>query len=155
MRLSLCAVETSEQSWMRSSSALHTIMAFTAATLCLVLLNLILVHRLSFFFDVCFVVLCLGAGLLVRPGESWNVVLAPPVLLLAVVIFLALLDPSSVAETDDGTLQAVVTGMARHSAALVAGYALFLGALYTGLSTEEEEEDVWWTDSDEDDSQRI
>ncbi len=115
--------------WLGTLSALNTILIAALATLCVVLLNLLLVGRLSFFFDLCFVVICLGAGLLARQGEGWNVGLTPPMLLLMVVIFLSVLAPGTVAESQDSALQAVITAMTRHSTALISGYLLFLAAL--------------------------
>ena len=100
-----------------------------AATLTVVAIDVSLGGELSFFFDLCFVVICLGAGLLARQGEGWNVGLTPPMLLLVVVIFLSVLAPGTVAESQDSALQAVITAMTRHSTALISGYLLFLAAL--------------------------
>lgn len=118
----------------RACTPLYTIMTAVAATTCVVLLNLLLVGELSYFFDLCFVVICLVAGLMARPGEAWNVALVPPILLVATVCFLAALSPGTVAEADDGTVQAIITGVTTHSGALLVGFALFGLALWTGAS---------------------
>lgn len=119
----------------RACTPLYMVMVAVAATACVVLLNLLLVGRLSFFFDLCFVVICLAAGLLVRPGEVWNVALLPPALMVGTVVFLALLSPATVAEADDSAVQAMITGVTNHAAALMAGYLVFGVALWTGNET--------------------
>lgn len=124
-----------EQRWFRALSAPQTVLAAASVTLLVVLLDLVLTGALSFFFDVCFVTICLGTGLLARPGQGWNVALTPPVLVVGVVLFLAVLAPGRVAEADDSVVQALVTGITRHAVALFGGYLLFLGALWSGSQT--------------------
>ncbi len=97
-----------------------------ALGLSVVALDVLLVERLSLFFDLCFVALCLLLALRVRPGDFFLVGVLPPLLMLAVVTLLAVVRPGAVARADDGLVQAVVSGLAHHAAALAAGYAVCL-----------------------------
>ena len=100
-----------------------------AAALSVVTLNLLLVGELSLFFDLCFIVLCLGLALVVRPHDFFSVGVLPPLLLLGVLVLLGAVAPHTIADPRDGFVQAVVSGLAHHSGALVAGYAVCLGTL--------------------------
>lgn len=100
-----------------------------AAALTAVTLDLLLVGEVSIFFDLCFVALCLGLAVLVRTGDFMIVALLPPLLLIAVFTLLAAVMPETIADEGDNVIQALVSGIALHSAALVAGYALCLGWL--------------------------
>jgi hypothetical protein len=91
--------------------------------------NLALTSRLTLFFDLTFVVLCLMAALAVRPRDFFVVGVLPPVALLITIAVLATLARPSVADEGDSLVQAVVSGLAHHAGALVAGYALALGIL--------------------------
>lgn len=99
------------------------------ATLAVGALNVVLVEELSLFYDLTFVVICLVAALGVRPRDFFRVGVLPPLLMLAVVAVLAAVDPSWVAEPTDGLVQAVVSGLAHHAGALIAGLGLVLGVL--------------------------
>lgn len=92
-------------------------------------LDVLLSGRLSLFFDLTFVVLCLAAALAVRPRDFFSVGVLPPLLMLATVLLLALVARAAVAEEGDAVVQAVVTGLAHHAGSLVAGHALVLGIL--------------------------
>ncbi|WP_133241252.1 DUF6542 domain-containing protein [Nocardioides gansuensis] len=100
-----------------------------AVVLTLVAIDVLLVGQLSYFFDLGFVTACLGLALLVRPREFLLLAALPPLVMVAVFALLAPLDPDVVAEPGDNVVQALVSGIAHHSGALVAGYALFLGCL--------------------------
>lgn len=100
-----------------------------AATLTGVTIDVVLVGRLTLFFDLTFVALCLALAVLVRRGDFWTAGLLPPLLMLTVFTFLALVARDTIADPRDSAVQAVVSGVAHHSAALLAGYALCLGCL--------------------------
>jgi hypothetical protein len=103
-----------------------------AATITLVLaalLDLPFDNRLGLLFDVVFVLVCLTCALWVRPRDFFTVGVLPPLDLALVVLALALLDRGAVARTSDPLVQAVVSGLAHHSLALVIGYGLALLAL--------------------------
>jgi hypothetical protein len=100
-----------------------------AVTLVVVVLNLLLSGRITLFFDLAFVAVCVGAALSVRPRDFFVVGVFPPLLMFFTVTMLALVDRSAVADGTDALVQAVVSGLAHHAGALVAGYALTLGVL--------------------------
>jgi hypothetical protein len=100
-----------------------------ALALTTVVVDLAVVGRVSFFFDLCFVALCLGLALAVRPADFFTVGVLPPLIMMAVFVLLGLARPGVIAHPDDGVIQAVVSGLSRHSTALVIGYALCLACL--------------------------
>jgi hypothetical protein len=100
-----------------------------AAVLTIVAVDVLLVGELSFFFDLCFIVLCLGLALVVKPHDFFTVGVLPPLMMLAVFALLGAVAPETVADKGDGIVQSVVSGLAHHSGALVAGYAVCLGTL--------------------------
>ena len=100
-----------------------------AVTLTAVSIDVALVGRLTLFFDLCFVVMCLGLAALVRRRDFYLVALLPPLLMTTVFGFVALVARSAVADPRDSLLQAVVSGVATHGVALFVGYALCLGWL--------------------------
>ncbi len=86
--------------------------------------------RLSLLFDVVFVVLSLTAALAVRPRDFFTVGVLPPLMMFGAVLLLALVSRETVAESTDGLVQAVVSGLALHAGALVTGYVLTLIVLW-------------------------
>ena len=88
--------------------------------------NLAMVGRVSMFFDLWFVLLCLGLALLVHPRDFFTVGVLPPLIMLGAFVVLAAGRPEAIASPRDGMVQAVVSGLAHHSVALIAGYALCL-----------------------------
>jgi hypothetical protein len=100
-----------------------------AVALTVVVINLALVGELTLFFDLCFVVLCLGLAVVVQPRDFFAVGVLPPLIMVAVFTLLGSVAPATVADAGDGVAQAVVSGLAHHSTALVAGYVLCLGTL--------------------------
>lgn len=94
-----------------------------------VLLDLWAFERLTLLFDVAFVLVCVAAALAVRPRDFFMVGVLPPLLMAGTVLVLAAVSRGAVARSDDGFGQAVVSGLAHHAGALVAGYALALAVL--------------------------
>jgi len=84
------------------------------------------VGRLGLFFDLCFILVCLGAALLVRPRDFFTVGVLPPLLMAGTMVIVALNGPKVIAAAHDSVVQAVVTGLAHHSLALFSGYAVCL-----------------------------
>lgn len=105
----------------RNVVALGLALALTA-----VVLDLAMSGRLGVFFDLAFVMLCAALALLVRPQDFFTVGVFPPLLMVGVFALLGLVAPSSIADARDGVVQAVVTGLAAHSVALVVAYTLCL-----------------------------
>lgn len=100
-----------------------------AIALTAVVLDMAMVGRISLFFDLCFVALSVGLALAVRPTDFFTVGVLPPLIMVAVFALLALTRPSAIAHPDDGLAQAVISGLSRHSGALVVGYFLCLACL--------------------------
>lgn len=109
-----------------------------AVTLTAVSIDVLLTGRLSLFFDLSFMTLCLGLAALVRRRDFFLVALLPPVLMTTVFGFVALVARDAVADPSDSVLQAVVSGVATHGVALFIGYALCLGWLGWRLHSEGE-----------------
>ena len=109
-----------------------------ALTLTAVCIDVLLVGRLTLFFDLCFMALCLGLAALVRRRDFFLVALLPPLLMTAVFAFVALVARDAVADPRDSVVQAVVSGVATHGIALGVGYALCLGWLGWRLHREGE-----------------
>lgn len=101
-----------------------------AATLTIVAIDVLLVGELSFVFDLCFIVLCLGLALVIKPHEFFIVGVLPPLMMVSVFVLLGAVAPDTIADRGDSLVQSVVSGLAHHSGALVAGYAVCLGTLF-------------------------
>ena len=97
-----------------------------AVALTVIVVNVAMVGRVSMFFDLWFVLLCLGLALLVRPRDFFTVGVLPPLLMFATMVLVALNGSQVIADPHDSTVQAIITGLAHHSVALFAGYAVCL-----------------------------
>lgn len=91
--------------------------------------DLAITGRLSAIFDVGFVLVCLGAALAVHPRDFFGVGVLPPLLLLGFITLAALVNRAWVADTGDGLVQAVVSGLADRATGLLAAYLLALAVL--------------------------
>jgi hypothetical protein len=100
-----------------------------AVALSAIVINIAMVGRVSMFFDLWFVLLSLGLAVLVRPGDFLTVGVLPPLIMVGAFTVLAVDRPGAIATAQDGVVQAVVSGLAHHSVALVCGYALCLATL--------------------------
>lgn len=101
-----------------------------ALTLTAVVLDHLLSGRLTYFFDLCFVAVCLLLALRVAEGSFYVAAVLPPLLMGLTFVLLALTVPEMIADPGDGVVQAVVSGLAHHAAALVVGYGVCLVALH-------------------------
>lgn len=118
-------------SWQAGRESGPAVVALGAAVaLSVIALDLVLAGEVGLFFDLWFVVLCLGLALLVRPGDFFTVGVLPPLIMLGAFTVVALSRPEAIADPGDNLVQAVVSGLAHHSAALVAGYTLCLVTLW-------------------------
>ena len=104
-----------------------------ASTLALAGVDLGLAGRLTMFFDLGFITLCLGLGRLPSRRASYAVAFVPPAILVVVFGLLGAFDPSLVGHRGDDLLQVVIAGLTGHAAALAVGYALCLAALAARL----------------------
>ena len=100
-----------------------------ALALSAVVIDVAVVGRVSLFFDLCFVTVCVAVALAVRPRDFFTVGVLPPLLMMGVFVLLGLTRPEAIADPGDGIVQAVVSGLSHHSVALVVGYLLCLGVL--------------------------
>ena len=100
-----------------------------ALALTITALDLVLFGRLTVFFDICFVLLCLGLALMVRPSDFFTVGVLPPLLMVGVFVLIGATRPEVIADATDGVVQAVVSGLSHHAGSLILGYALALGVL--------------------------
>jgi len=92
-------------------------------------IDLVLTHHLTYPFDVAFAAICVAAALTVRPRDFFIVGVFPPLLMGGVMLVVARLDRTAIAGRTDGLVQAVISGLAHHATALVAGYLMTLGIL--------------------------
>ncbi|WP_210648977.1 DUF6542 domain-containing protein [Nocardioides sp. SYSU D00065] len=109
-----------------------------ALTLTAVSIDVLLAGRLTLFFDLWFMAMCLGLAALVRRKDFYLVALLPPVLMTAVFAFVSLVARDALADPRDSALQAIVSGVVTHGVALFVGYALCLGWLGWRLHRESE-----------------
>jgi len=100
-----------------------------AAALVVVLLSLVGADRVGLFYDLTFVLVSVTAALAIRPTEFFVAGVLPPLLMAGTMLALAIIDRSAVADSDDGLVQAVVSGLAHHATSLVVGYGLALAVL--------------------------
>jgi hypothetical protein len=91
--------------------------------------DLLATGRLERIFDSGFIVLCVGMALAIRPQDFFRVGVLPPMLLLGISVLLGLGHRAAIASAGDGFIQSVISGLARHSGPLLAGYALALAVL--------------------------
>jgi hypothetical protein len=116
-----------ERAWWTGDTRGSEVVALASAVvLTVAAAEVLLVGHLRLFFDLCFVVVCLGAALLVRPRDFFTVGVLPPLLMFGTMLIVALNGPKVVANAGDGVVQAVVSGLAHHSLALFSGYAVCL-----------------------------
>jgi hypothetical protein len=94
--------------------------------LLVVLVDVLVSRDLTLAFDIAFVLICVAAALAVHPRDFFVIGVFPPLLMAGTVAVLAVAFRGAVADEGDGFLQAVVSGLAHHAGALVAGYGLTL-----------------------------
>lgn len=106
-----------------------------AASLSVVVLDLQLGGDVSLFFDLSFVLLCLALALSVRREDFFTVGVLPPLLMIGIFVLVGISRPEVLGHPEDGTVQAVITGLSEHSLALVVGYLLCLAVLFVRQRT--------------------
>ena len=112
--------------WEGNAPGSEVVALSSAVVLTVAAVEVMMVGHLKLFFDLCFVVVCLGAALMVRPRDFFTVGVLPPLLMFGTMVLVALNGPQVIATAHDGLVQAVITGLAHHSLALFAGYAVCL-----------------------------
>lgn len=97
-------------------------------------LDILLGGTVGLFFDLCFIVLCLGLAVLVDREDFFVVGVLPPLLMLGAFVLLAVVHRGAIASPDDTAVQAVVTAIVHHSVALTVGYALCAATLVARMA---------------------
>ncbi len=115
--------------WAGDTRGSEVVALASAVVLSVAAAEVTMVGHLELFFDLCFVLVCLGAALMVRPQDFFTVGVLPPLLMFGTMVIVALNGPEVIATPHDSVVQAVITGLARHSLALFAGYAVCLATL--------------------------
>jgi hypothetical protein len=92
-------------------------------------MNLLVTGSLGLPFDLVFIAACALVALWARPRDFFMIGVYPPIVLGALVITLAVVEPATVARADDPAGQAIVSGLAHQAWPLVIGYALTLGII--------------------------
>ncbi|MGA8247046.1 MAG: DUF6542 domain-containing protein [Nocardioides sp.] len=118
--------EVPRPGWDGAARGSEVVALASAVVLSVAAAEIAFVGHLRLFFDLCFVVICLGAAVMVRPRDFFTVGVLPPLLMFATMTVVALNGPQVIATRHDGVVQAVVTGLAHHSMGLFAGYAVCL-----------------------------
>lgn len=88
-------------------------------------LDFALTGTLSFFFDLCFVVVCLVAAMGVRRDDIFATGVLPPLVFAGVIAAVAVVAPTTFVSTG-GLSKVFLTGLAQHAGTLVAAYAVAL-----------------------------
>lgn len=101
-----------------------------ALALTVIVVDLAAGARVGWFFDFCFVALCIALALAVRPSDFFVVGVLPPLLMGGLFLLLAIARPTTIGRAGDGLVQATVSGLSHHSLALLAGYASCLAVLF-------------------------
>jgi ATP/ADP translocase len=109
--------------WDGISRGSEVVTLCVALTLTAATVEITATGHLRFLFDLCFVAVCVAAGMLVRPRDFFTIGVLPPLLMFGTMVLVALNGPAVVANRHDSLVQAVVTGLAHHSLALFVGYA--------------------------------
>ena len=97
----------------------------TVAVAAVVALDLVLVGRMSFFFDLSFVVVCLVGAMSVRRQDLFTAGVLPPLAFAGAVAALTVFFPEAILATG-GLTKIFLTGLAAHAVGLVSGYGVAL-----------------------------
>jgi hypothetical protein len=92
--------------------------------------------RMTFFFDLCFVVICLVAAMAVRREDLFTAGVLPPLLFAGVIAVVAVVAPDAF-EAGPGVSKVFLSGLASHAAGLVGGYAVALLAVAARMAGSE------------------
>jgi hypothetical protein len=87
-----------------------------------------LTGRLSIFFDLCFVTVCLVGAMAVRRRDLFTAGVLAPLVLAGVIAVIGFMSPQTFAATG-GISRVFLSGLAQHAGALVAGYGVALATV--------------------------
>lgn len=101
------------------------VLATLLAVAAVVALDLALVGALTFFFDLCFVVVCLVAAMSVRRQDLFTAAVLPPLVFAGAIAAVTVVFPEAILPA--GAMGKVfMTGLAAHAEGLVGGYVVAL-----------------------------
>lgn len=108
----------------------HVVLAAAGALAVVAVAEVLLLDRVGWLTGAAFVLVCVGAALVVRTRDLFTAGVLPPLLMLVLLIAVALLDRSAFGvralEPEASTLQVVIAGFVDESGALVVAHALTL-----------------------------
>lgn len=110
-------------------SGRHVVALGSATSLTVTFVDLLIDDRIGLLFDLTFVAIALTLALIVRPSDFFVVGVLPPLIMLGIFILLAATQPGSIADAQDGFIQAIFSGLGHHAISLFIGYAGCLGCL--------------------------
>jgi hypothetical protein len=93
--------------------------------------------RMTFFFDLCFVVICLVGTMAVRRQDLFTAGVLPPLVFAAVIAIVAFVAPQAF-ESAPGVNRVFLSGLAGHAGGLVGGYAVALLAVAARMAASDE-----------------
>lgn len=96
--------------------------------------------RMTFFFDLCFVVICLVATMAVRRDDLFTAGVLPPLLFAGVIAVVAVAAPDAF-ESAPGVNKVFLSGLASHASGLVGGYAVALLAVAARMTASDTRSD--------------
>ena len=100
-----------------------------AAAACTALNLMLTSGSLTFFFDLCFVVVCLVSTMAVKRADMFTAGVLPPLLYAGVIAVLTIVAPEAFAAGSGGVSKVFLTGLADHAFGLVSGYAVALATV--------------------------
>lgn len=123
-------VSLAPATWTHAAEPVRPLVALGfALVLTAVAIDRLLSGRLTYFFDLCFVAICVLLALRAADEAFYAAAVLPPALMLTTCVLLAVIAPTMVADAGDNAVQAVVSGLAHHAPALAVGYAACLATL--------------------------
>jgi hypothetical protein len=105
----------------------------TLATVLCVGLDLVVTRGVTYFFDLCFVVICLVSSMAIRRRDLFTAGVLPPLVFGLVVAAVTVRSPAAFV-AGAGWTEVFLTGLAAHAGALVAGYAVALATVGARLT---------------------
>jgi hypothetical protein len=109
-------------------------MSAVAMAACTVLDLILTGGRLTYFFDLCFVVICLTSTMGVRRSDLFTAGVLPPLLYAGVIGALSVMAPHAFS-AGSGVANVFLTGLADHATGLVSGYGVALATVAARVSS--------------------
>ena len=116
---------TDADAWAVGMPGRGIILLATTSLVLVAVADVALTQRISMFFDLCFVVICLVAAMGVRRSDLFTPGVLPPLVLGVVLVGVAAMRPDALGAAQ-GLANSFLVGLANHAGALVGGYAVSL-----------------------------